>query len=101
MKYLANVATLEFFPEKCSGCGLCTDVCPHAVFEMKNKRAVLTDKDKCMECGACMKNCEVGAIKVDVGVGCAAAIIHSLLYGGEPTCDCTGTEENSKGTSCC
>ena len=96
MKYLANVTTLQFFAEKCTGCGRCVEVCPHGVFEMRDKRAVVTDRDRCMECGACAKNCEFNAIAVSTGVGCAAAIINSLIYGGAPSCDCSGTT-----SSCC
>ncbi len=96
MKYLANVATLQLFPDKCTGCGRCVEVCPHGVFELRDKRAVMTDRDRCMECGACAKNCEFNAITVSTGVGCAAAIINSLIYGGAPSCDCSGP-----GSSCC
>jgi NAD-dependent dihydropyrimidine dehydrogenase PreA subunit len=96
MKYLANVTTLQFFSDKCTGCGRCVEVCPHGVFAMRDKRANLTDRDRCMECGACAKNCEFGAITVSTGVGCAAAIINSLIYGGAPSCDCSGT-----GKDCC
>ncbi len=97
MKYLANTATLRYFPEKCTGCARCTEVCPHAVFEMKERRAVVADKDRCMECGACARNCEYGAIQVDSGVGCAAAVITGLLRGTEPVCGCSGSPD----TSCC
>jgi ferredoxin len=34
-----------------------------------------------MECGACQLNCPTGAIAVDSGVGCAAAMIASALRG--------------------
>jgi len=97
MKYISDVISLEFFPEKCTGCGRCVDVCPHAVFAMRDKRAVITDSDLCMECGACALNCEFGAIKVDSGVGCAAALINSMITGGPPSCDCGGTT----GSDCC
>ena len=90
MKYLKNVATLKYYPEKCTGCGRCAEVCPHGVFEIIDKRAALTDKDNCMECGACWKNCSFGAISVDSGVGCAAAIINAMRTGGDPTCACCG-----------
>ncbi len=90
MKYLANVTTLSYDIEKCAGCGRCVEVCPQGVFEMKDKRARVIDKNLCMECGACMRNCEFGAIAVDSGVGCAAAIINSIINGGPPTCDCSG-----------
>ena len=90
MKYLKNVATLKYYPENCTGCGRCAEVCPHGVFEMMDKRAALTDKDNCMECGACWKNCSFGAISVDSGVGCAAAIINAMRTGGDPACACYG-----------
>jgi ferredoxin len=32
MKYLSGVSTLEYFSDKCTGCGRCVEVCPHAVF---------------------------------------------------------------------
>ena len=91
MKYLANVTTLKYDPEKCAGCGRCVEVCPHGVFLMQDKRASITDKDRCMECGACARNCDFGAITVDSGVGCAAAIINGMITGNEPTCGCGDT----------
>ncbi len=96
MKYLANVTTLDYISGKCSGCGRCVEVCPRGVFEMQDKRAAVTDKDLCMECGACAKNCEFGAISVNSGVGCAAAIINSMITGGPPSCGC-----GDDGSTCC
>ena len=96
MRYLANVVTLQFAPEKCTGCGRCWEVCPHGVFVPEAKRARLTDRDLCIECGACMRNCRYGAISVQSGVGCASAIIAGALRGHEPTCDC-----GSGGSSSC
>ncbi len=98
MKYLSGVATIELFPEKCTGCGICMEVCPHEVFVFKNKKAAIRDRDSCMECGACVANCAFGALSVSKGVGCAAAIINSMINGGEPSCDCSGGDKKS---SCC
>jgi NAD-dependent dihydropyrimidine dehydrogenase PreA subunit len=89
MRYLENAITLEFDSAKCNGCGLCVMVCPHASFAMLNKRAVLVDRGACMECGACAKNCESGAIQVRSGVGCAAGVLIGWLTGSEPTCGCS------------
>jgi len=86
--YLADVVTLDLDVMKCTGCRMCLVVCPHAVFGIKDKKAVILHKDLCMECGACAKNCEPGAITVKSGVGCAAGIINGLIRGTEPTCDC-------------
>jgi NAD-dependent dihydropyrimidine dehydrogenase PreA subunit len=98
MKYLSNTATLELLPERCTGCGRCLEVCPHGVFALKNRKAVILDKDRCMECGACTNNCAFGALRVDKGVGCAAAIITSIITGREPSCGCSGKGETS---GCC
>lgn len=84
--YLKNVVTLAYDEGKCTGCGRCTEVCPHAVFAMEGRTARVVGRDRCMECGACALNCAAGAISVDAGVGCAAAILQGLLTGKEPTC---------------
>ncbi len=97
MKYLKDVVTLKYTAEKCAGCGMCVDVCPRGVFEMKDKRAVITDKDLCIECGACMNNCAYDAIWVKEGVGCAAAQIYSIITGKEPQCGCSKDGEGG----CC
>ncbi len=86
MTYLKNVATLRYEEEKCTGCGMCVVVCPHRVFASHNGKVRITDRDRCMECGACAQNCPFGAIDVQQGVGCAAAILTGLLTGKEPSC---------------
>lgn len=88
LRYIEEVVTLELDRDRCTGCRVCTTVCPHAVFEMRDGRAAIRDLGACMECGACAKNCAWGAISVSPGVGCAEAIIRSWVFGGEPTCGC-------------
>lgn len=95
LRYLSNVVTLSLDDTKCTGCGMCVIVCPHTVFMIAEKCARITDRDACMECGACAKNCPAEAISVDAGVGCVVAIIKGALSGTEPDCDCTGK------SSCC
>jgi NAD-dependent dihydropyrimidine dehydrogenase PreA subunit len=84
-----EVTTLVYDPALCNGCALCVAVCPHAVFEMDGRKAVLVHPSACMECGACQKNCIMNAISVESGVGCASAMIRAALTGQkETTCDC-------------
>lgn len=102
--YLKNVATLQLDENKCTGCGMCLDVCPHAVFKINNFHAVIQNRDACMECGACRRNCPVEAVTVQSGVGCAAAVINSLLgrTGGECCCNIeSGNTATGKQGCCC
>lgn len=133
--YLKNVVTLQLDEKKCTGCGMCLDVCPHEVFKMnggapltvftddippvaesvdlpanagsflrRGKHVVIRNRDACMECGACSRNCPANAISVNSGVGCAAAVINSML-GKEGDCCCgpsdaAGNAGNNKGCCC-
>jgi NAD-dependent dihydropyrimidine dehydrogenase PreA subunit len=84
-----EVNTLVYDPGLCNGCARCVEVCPHAVYKMNGRLAEMVNPLACMECGACPLNCVTGAIKVDSGVGCAAAMIRAALTGKkEATCDC-------------
>ena len=96
-RYLKDVSTLAYVAEKCVGCGRCTEVCPHGVFEIVDSKVQIVDKDSCMECGACALNCPASALEVNAGVGCAAAIIMSWFSGKEPICGCS---DDGKGACC-
>lgn len=78
-RYLKNVVTLELDQGKCNGCGLCIEVCPQQVFTLNGKRSSITDRDACLECGACARNCAPGAISVRPGVGCAYAVLMDMF----------------------
>ncbi|HET9571295.1 MAG TPA: mercury methylation ferredoxin HgcB [Bacteroidales bacterium] len=94
MQYLRNVATLKLNQDLCTGCRMCTIVCPRAVFEMREKKARILDLNDCMECGACALNCKSNAITVRAGVGCASGVLNGILNGTEPTCDCSDSTKN-------
>jgi len=86
--YLENVTTLVLDEEKCVGCGMCLNVCPHAVLNMNGRHAYIQSRDSCMECGACARNCPSAAISVQAGVGCAAAVINAALGRESSSCCC-------------
>ena len=113
LMYLREVGTLSLNEEKCVGCGMCLQVCPHAVIVMNDRHAEIRNRDACMECGACARNCPSEAITVEAGVGCAAAVINAALGRESSACCCviepkkeneeagTGPPKERKGTGCC
>ena len=135
MTYLKDVVTLQLDENKCTGCGMCLEVCQHEVFKIKgmnpeanpllhgivqltdsdllryrnqsftinSSHAVIQNRDACMECGACSLNCPFGAISVQAGVGCANAVINSMLGRKNSECSCSvePTDSTAKQGGCC
>lgn len=93
MKYLKHVVTLRLNRDACMGCGRCLEVCPHGVFALADRKAVIVARDACMECGACARNCLAKALYVKNGVGCAVGILNAKLG---RTSGCCGEEQ-----ACC
>ena len=99
MYYLRNVVSLELDEDKCNGCGICLKVCPHAVFSRNGKDVRIVNRDACMECGACAMNCEPGAMRVQSGVGCAAAVLNAKFSKNPEIC--CGPSDTGCGSGCC
>ena len=78
-RYLAEDLTLDVNSETCVGCGICLTVCPHGVYQIQDRKAVMVTRDACMECGACALNCPVRAISVVADVGCTSGMINRWL----------------------
>lgn len=57
MKNKNNISLVK----KCSGCGCCSNVCPHSAVSLKlNKHgffSAIVDKRKCVSCGICLNVC--------------------------------------------
>lgn len=110
--YLRNVATLNLNAERCVGCQMCLSVCPQGVFGIVDGYARISDRDACMECGACARNCPTEAITVRAGVGCATAVINAAVGRKGSSCCCAveadrdisepgGPSGGCTGTTCC
>ena len=98
--YLKDVVTLQLDHDKCVGCGMCLIVCPHAVFSMNKGKARVENRDACMECGACAQNCPTEVVRVQAGVGCAAAVINTALGRESSSCCCIIEQEETLEDSC-
>jgi len=62
--------------EKCTGCGICEDVCPQHAIAIKNGLALIND-ELCIQCGTCADVCPAGAIR-------EVTLVHTQLKkGGE------------------
>lgn len=75
--------------EKCTGCGICLDVCPHECLALdREKRCYLAKPKQCMECGACSLNCPAQAIADESGdsCGCFSYILSEELFGAGKGC---------------
>lgn len=47
---------------KCTGCGVCVDLCPVKAIKLKDNKAVISDA--CIDCGACLGQCPVEALSL-------------------------------------
>ena len=53
----------EIRKERCSGCGLCVEICPYSALELDEKEKVaVINEALCKGCGACVSSCRANAI---------------------------------------
>ena len=61
---------IKIYGEKCTGCGICIDVCPKGprIYEIKNiegkEKCVVLDASWCQRCTNCVSKCPKDAIKL-------------------------------------
>jgi ferredoxin len=49
----------------CTGCGLCTDICPVKAISLDPDSTALIEKNDCIGCGLCATVCPTGAISLE------------------------------------
>ena len=59
-----SLITYWIDPERCNGCGVCLQACPHNAITGKKKEAHLIDTQLCQKCGICRSDCKFDAIQV-------------------------------------
>jgi len=53
----------EIRKERCSGCGLCVEICPYKALELDEKEKIaVINEALCKGCGACVSSCRANAI---------------------------------------
>ena len=59
-----DLITYSVDPEKCTGCTVCSKVCPTGAASGERKKVYTIDPAKCTKCGACRESCKFDAIIV-------------------------------------
>lgn len=57
-------SVIKIDKEKCIGCGICIKDCPNHVLELENGKAIMS-REKCLECGHCVAICPKEAFSMD------------------------------------
>ena len=53
----------EVNKKKCAGCGACLRVCPHGAIKIGPDGKAFIDQKKCQKCGTCQEICPFDAIQ--------------------------------------
>jgi quinone-modifying oxidoreductase subunit QmoB len=69
----------EFFLQKCTSCGRCTQECPFGALELDPKNRPILDPNRCRRCGICMGACPVQIISfTDYSVDILSSMIRAV-----------------------
>ncbi len=59
-------------PQKCVACGICVDVCPQHVLEMRMDGLAFARPQDCTYCGRCEESCPQDAVICAYEIGWAS-----------------------------
>jgi len=48
---------------KCAGCGACVKICPYGAVKIGKDGKAVINEEKCQKCGKCKEACPFGAIE--------------------------------------
>jgi quinone-modifying oxidoreductase subunit QmoB len=69
----------EFFMQKCTACGRCSQECPFGALELNEKKNPVLNPNRCRRCGICMGACPVQIISFkDYSVDMLASMIKAV-----------------------
>ncbi len=73
---MAKTGTLTLYVDRCKGCGLCVDYCPHKLLHLQADLNLLgyhpvhlAEEGQCTGCGICALMCPDMIIRVERGDG--------------------------------
>ena len=80
---MTEYALPTYYPEKCTGCGLCIIVCPQGVMALVAGRAAMVAPQDCVYCGECELACPVEAVELYYEIVNGPALPDDSDTGGE------------------
>jgi len=69
--------------EKCSGCGICADICPTDVFYIyeKGQCPAIEYEEECWHCNACVLDCPEQALTLRIALPAMMLHVDSVMKG--------------------
>jgi pyruvate formate lyase activating enzyme len=70
---------VQFFPNRCIGCGACVEVCPEGAQAFDEHGERVFDHEKCVACGKCVDVCYAEALVFTAKAMSAEAVVEEIL----------------------